>query len=168
MVISSLSQQSSSSQNEVIHPTSETTFCPAAKPLFAIPIPAVPRVFESYSVLNSVPMTNEILNPDVPEFVPMDLTEKTNGFTAINKSNETKNEIQFEKIKEEIYKLTNSITVPHFSLNNNSPIKIDDTLPAMVDSSTSDSLPEERINGELDTSGDNAWKEVVVFIVFGV
>ncbi|XP_029667937.1 la-related protein 1B [Formica exsecta] len=157
VVISNHSQQSISSQNEVIHPTSKTTFCPAAKPLLAIPIPAVPRVFESFY---SVPMANEILNPDVPEFVPMDLTERTNGFTAMNESNETKNEIQFEKIKEENYKLTNSITMPLFSLNNNSPIKINNILPSMVESSTSDSLPEEQINRESDMSSDNTWKEV--------
>lgn len=163
MVISNHSQQSISSQNEVIHPTSKTTFCPAAKPLLAIPIPAVPRVFESFY---SVPMANEILNPDVPEFVPMDLTERTNGFTAMNESNETKNEIQFEKIKEENYKLTNSITMPLFSLNNNSPIKINNILPSMVESSTSDSLPEEQINRESDMSSDNTWKEVIVFIIF--
>lgn len=160
MVISNHSQ-SISSQNEVIHPTSKTTFCPAAKPLLAIPIPAVPRVFESYY---SISMANEILNPDVPEFIPMDLTERTNGFTAMNESNETRNEIQFEKIKEENYKLTNSI-MPLFSLNNNSPIKIDNT-PAMVDFSASDSLSEEQINRESDTSSDNAWKEVIIFIIF--
>lgn len=158
MVTSNHSQQSISSQNEeVIHPTSKTAFCPAAKPLLAIPIPTAPRVFASYY---SVPMANEVLNPDVPEFIPMDLTERTNGF--INESNESKNEIQFETIKEEIHKLTNSTTMPFVSPNNNSPIKIDDTLPITANSSTS----EERINRESDTSSDNAWKEVIIFIVF--
>lgn len=158
--ISNHSQQSISSQNEVIHPTSKTTFCPTAKPLLAIPIPAVPRVFESY---HSVPIANEILNPDVPEFVPMDLTEKTNGFIATDENNEAKNEekneIQFEKIKEEIYKLTNNTAMAPFSLNNNSSLKIDDTLPA-INSSTLDSLPENRLNRESDMSSDNTWKEV--------
>lgn len=193
MVILNHSQQSISSQNEVIHPISETTFCPAAKPLLAIPIPTAPRVFAPYY---SVPMANEVLNPDVPEFIPMDLTERTNGFTnesnetATNESNETvtnesnktapnesietatneshemKNEILYETIKKEIYKLTDSITMP-LSPNNNSPIKIDDTLPIMADSTTLDSLSEEeRINRELDTSIDNTWKEVIIFIVF--
>lgn len=163
MVISNHSPQSISSQNEVIHSTSETAFCPAARPLLAIPIPAAPRVFASYY---SVPMANEVLNPDVPEFIPMDSTEKTNGFTdesnetATNKSNETQNEIQFETIKEKIDKLTNNLTMPPVS-----PIKIDDTLPITAGSSTSDLL-EERINGESDTSSDNAWKEVIIFIVF--
>lgn len=177
MVISNHSQQSISSQNEVIHPTSETTFCPVAKPLLAIPIPAAPRVFTPYY---SVPMANEILNPDVPEFIPMDLTEKTNGFTnesnetvnksietATNESHERKNEILYEAMKEEIYKLTDSVTMPLVSPNNNnSPIKIDNTLPIMANSTTSDSLSEERINRELDTSIDNAWQEVIIFIVF--
>lgn len=167
MAISNHSPQSISSQNEVIHPTSKTAFCPAAKPLLAIPIPAAPRVFASYY---SVPMANEILNPDVPEFIPMDSTERTNGFTdesnetATNESNETQNEIQFETIKEEIDKLTNSLIMPPISPNN-SPIKIDDTLPITAGSSTSDLL-EERINRESDTSSDNAWKEVIIFIVF--
>jgi len=169
VVISNHSQQSISSQNEVIHPTSKTAFCPAAKPLLAIPIPAAPRVFASYY---SVPMANEVLNPDVPEFIPMETsTERTNGFTgesnetATNESNETQNEIQFETIKEEIDKLTNSLTMPLVSPNNNSPIKMDDTLPITAGSSTSDLL-EERINRESDTSSDNAWKEVIIFIVF--
>ncbi|KAL6417935.1 hypothetical protein ACFW04_012431 [Cataglyphis niger] len=95
-VVISNHSQSISSQNEVIHPTSKTTFCPAAKPLLAIPIPAVPRVFESYY---SVSMANEILNPDVPEFVPMDLTERTNGFTATNEIKQSHKDRSEEKEK---------------------------------------------------------------------
>lgn len=155
--------QSISSQNELMHLTSKTsTFCPAAKPLLAIPIPAIPRVFESY---HTVPITNEILNPDVPEFVPMDLTERPNELITTDEKNETKNEDQGEKIKEDIYKLTNSIATPLLSLNNNSPIKTEDTLPVMIDSSTLESLPEERINRESDMSSDNTWKEVIIFIL---
>ncbi|KAG5317216.1 LARP protein, partial [Pseudoatta argentina] len=164
-------QQSNPSQSEVI-PTSETTFCPIAKPLSTMPVPPVPRVFESYHSISTVkfdePETNsstinEILNPDVPEFVPT--TERINGFTATKQqsnkdnSNQTKttNKFHFEKIKE-----TMEIAEKYLlSFNNSSLTNVrgDNELPATADASTSDSLLE-RINGESDSSSDNAWKEV--------
>ncbi|KYN02062.1 PREDICTED: la-related protein 1 [Cyphomyrmex costatus] len=167
-------QQPNLSQSEVI-PTSETTFCPTAKPLSTMPAPPIPRVFESYHSISTVrryneletdsSLTNEILNPDVPEFVPT--TEIINGFTAnlpkqqSNKdnSNQTKttNNIYFEKIKE-----TMEIAERYLlSSNNNSPTNIREAneLPATVGIPTSDSLSE-RMNGESDSSNDNAWKEV--------
>ncbi|XP_011871317.1 PREDICTED: la-related protein 1B [Vollenhovia emeryi] len=163
VAFSSVSQQSIPLQNEVI-PTSETTFCPLAKPLSTMPVPPVPRVFESYhsistvrrhseSEINSSPI-NEILNPNVPEFVPT--TEKTNGFTGTNKSNQTKNKFHFEKVKETLAIAERFLLSP----NNNPLMKIkeDNKLSAAIDS-ISDSLSE-RLNGESDSSSDNTWKEV--------
>lgn len=138
-----------------------------------MPAPPVPRVFESYhsiptvrrhseSEINSAAI-NEILNPDVPEFVPT--TERTNGFTTTNKNNQTKtNKFHFEKIKETLAIAEMYLLPP----NNNPPMKIkeDNKLPATTDDSfISDSLSE-RINGESDSSSDNAWKEVTVILFF--
>ncbi|XP_039301988.1 la-related protein 1B [Solenopsis invicta] len=158
-----MQRQSVPPQNEVI-PTSETTFCPIAKPLPTMPAPPVPRVFESYHSISTVrrhseseinSTTNEILNPDVPEFVPT--TERTNGFTTTNKNSQTKNKFHFEKIKE-----TLAIAEKYLLSPDNSPpmeIKEDNKLPATTDVITSDSLSE-RMNGESDSLSDNAWKEV--------
>lgn len=157
-------QQSLPLQNEVI-PTSETTFCPVAKPLSTMPAPPVPRVFESYHSISTArrhsepeinsSSVNEILNPNVPEFVPT--TENTNGFTATNESNQTKNKFHFEKIKETLAIAEMFLIPPN---NNNSPTKIkeDNKLPAISDSLS------ERLNGESDSSSDSAWKEVSVIL----
>jgi len=137
-----------------------------------MPAPPVPRVFESYHSISTVrrhseseinsSSTNEILNPDVPEFVPT--TERTNGLTVTNKSNQTTttNKFHFEKIKETLAIAEMFLLPP----NNNSPIKIkeDNKLPTTTDSFVSDSLTE-RMNGESDSSSDNAWKEVTIFIL---
>lgn len=133
-----------------------------------MPAPPVPRVFESYhsistarrhseSEISSSPI-NEILNPNVPEFVPT--TERTNGITDTNISNQTKNKFQFGKVKETLAIAEMFLLPP----NNNPPLKIkeDNKLPATIDS-TSDSLLE-RLNGESDSSSDNAWKEVMSFL----
>lgn len=155
-------QQSIPLQNEVI-PISETTFCPVAKPLSTMPAPPVPRVFESYHSVSTArrrseseidsSSTNDILNPNVPEFVPT--TERADEFPATNKNNQTK-KFHFEKIKE-----TLAIAEMFFlSPNNNSPTKMkeDNKLSTTTDS-ISNSLSE-RLNGESDSSSDNAWKEV--------
>lgn len=135
-----------------------------------MPAPPVPRVFESYhsistarrhseSEINSSSV-NEILNPNVPEFVP---TTEPNGFTATNESNQTKNKFHFEKIKETLAIAEMFLIPPN---NNNSPMKMkeDNKLPATINS-TADSLSE-RLNGESDSSSDSAWKEVSVILFF--
>jgi len=137
-----------------------------------MPAPPVPRVFESYHSISTVrrhseseinsSSTNEILNPDVPEFVPT--TERTNELIDTNKSNQTTttNKFHFEKIKETLAIAEMFLLPP----NNNSPIKIkEDKLLATTDSFVSDSLTE-RMNGESDSSSDNAWKEVTIFILY--
>lgn len=151
-------------ENEVI-PTSETTFCPVAKPLSTMPAPPVPRVFDSYHSISTVrrhsepeinpSSMNEILNPDVPEFVP---TERTNGFTATNKSNQAKaNKFNFDTMIKETLAIADMFLHP--PNNPSMKIKEDNKSPATTDSLTSDSLSE-RMNGELDTLSDNTWKEV--------
>jgi len=98
----------------------------------------------------------------VPEFVPT--TERTNGLTVTNKSNQTTtNKFHFEKIKETLAIAEMFLLPPN---NNNSPIKIkeDNKLPTTTDSFVSESLTE-RMNGESDSSSDNAWKEVTIFIL---
>ncbi|XP_028047135.2 la-related protein 1B [Monomorium pharaonis] len=163
ITFSNLMQQSVPPQNEVI-PTSETIFCPVAKPLSTMPAPPVPRVFESYHSISTVrrhseseinSLANEILNPDVPEFVPT--TERANGVTATNKNNQTKNKFHFEKIKETLAIAEKYLLSPE----NDPPTKIkeDNKLLTTTDIHTSDSLSE-RMNGESDSSSDNAWKEV--------
>lgn len=159
-------QQSIPLQNEVI-PISETTFCPVAKPLSTMPAPPVPRVFESYHSISTArrhseseidsSSTNDILNPNVPEFVPT--TERTDEFPATSKSNQTQ-KFHFEKLKE-----TLAIAEMFFLSPNNPPTKIkeDNKLSTTTDSISS-SLSE-RLNGESDSSV-NAWKEVIaIFIV---
>jgi len=97
----------------------------------------------------------------VPEFVPT--TERTNGLIVTNKSNQTTttNKFHFEKIKETLAIAEMFLLPP----NNNSPIKIkeDNKLPTTTDSFVSDSLTE-RMNGESDSSSDNAWKEVTIIL----
>ncbi|KAL0121680.1 hypothetical protein PUN28_006877 [Cardiocondyla obscurior] len=160
IAFSSFSQLSIPFQNEVI-PTSETTtFCPVAKPLSTMPIPPVPRVFESYhsistrrhseSEINFLSV-NEILNPNVPEFVP---TDKVNGFTDTDKNNQTKTKFHLEKVKETLAIAEMFLLPPN---NNSSKTKEDNKLSAT--DSNSDSLSE-RMNGDSDLSSDNTWKEV--------
>lgn len=142
-------------QNEV--PSDK--YCPAAKPLSRIPIPLpIPRIVQTdhiipmlggHSETGSISSSiSEVLNPDVPEFVPTELTGNGNESADVNGSKEkTKDDNQSK----------NSIVI---SLNDN-PVKKDNKLQTTEDSSISASLSEEQKNEKSDSSSDNAWQEVI-------
>nr|XP_012225831.1 PREDICTED: la-related protein 1B isoform X2 [Linepithema humile] len=150
--------------SKVIPSVSETIFCPATKPLSAVPPAPIPRVYETFysarrhseseSISSSI---SETLNPDVPEFVPTDLTGRTNGFTAVDESGEIKNKIDLEKSKEDISEST-VIETPLLPPNNNLSMEINEE--STTDSSTPNSPSERQVNDESNSSSDNAWQEV--------
>lgn len=167
-VFSESSNTSNPSQNEVIlSSTSESDFCPAARPLSTIPIPPVPRILQSNHIIPTIGRLSESesisssigdsLNPDVPEFIPNELTEKTNELIAADSKNEQKTEEQSKEIK--------SIPAPSndsslFSRNEFS--KPDDEMSTTVKYSSPSSAPKVQINGE-SQSANNVWKEVIFF-----
>lgn len=58
-------------------------FCPAAQPLQQLPLPPVPKIIQSFvsseegtAESENPASTTETLNPDVPEFIPILLTDK--------------------------------------------------------------------------------------------
>ncbi|XP_017766146.1 PREDICTED: la-related protein 1 isoform X3 [Eufriesea mexicana] len=161
------SDASNPSQNEVIlSSTSESDFCPAARPLSTVPIPPVPRVLqfnhniptvgrlsESESISSSI---GDSLNPDVPEFIPNELTEKSNEPIGSNSRNEqAKTEMQPEEVK--------SIPTPSNKgsslLLGNKFSEVDDKLSTTAKCSSSSSVPKVQVNGELQSAND-VWKEV--------
>ncbi|KZC14352.1 La-related protein 1 [Dufourea novaeangliae] len=167
-IFSESSDNPNPSQNEVIFPTSESDFCPAARPLSTIPIPPVPRVLQSNHVVSRVGRISESesvsssigdnLNPDVPEFIPNELTNKNNEPVAPNtaSSDPTKNEERSDEVKCIPASLSNDMSS---STNNGSP-KINDKASAAVKGSSPSRVPEVKVNGELQKSSDNVWKEV--------
>ncbi|XP_031838633.2 la related protein isoform X3 [Nomia melanderi] len=156
------------SQNEVILSSSESDFFPAARPLSTIPIPPIPRVLQSNHVISTVGRLSESesvsssigenLNPDVPEFIPNELTSKNNESVAADSgSDSTKNGKQSDQAK----------SIPAASLSNDSPshandaaLKTDDKSSGMVKSSSPSRAPGVKVNGELQTPSDDVWKEV--------
>lgn len=155
-------EQFISSQSKVIPPISEITFCPATKPLSAVPPAPVPRVYEivyrrpseSESISSSI---SESLNPDVPEFIPTDLTGRTNGFSTVDESSEMKNDVDSENSKDSESTIVEMSLLPP---NNNLPVEINEK-SSTTDLYTSNSLSEKQVNEE-SNSNDNAWQEVTV------
>lgn len=138
----------------------ETEFFPAARPLPNIPEPLViPFILQTEHTV-PIPVTcdesesissliSETLNPDVPEFIPTELTGNGNDLTTVtNESNETKNEEQHVKTNEISSESTNSIITPVSS--HNPVIKQDNKLSAKTHSSTSNC-----------SSSDDTWHEVI-------
>ncbi|XP_014478889.1 PREDICTED: la-related protein 1B isoform X2 [Dinoponera quadriceps] len=153
-------------QSEIIPHILEREFYPAARPLPSIPEPIVmPFILqtdhtipipgtcdESESVSSLI---GETLNPDVPEFIPTELTGNSNDLpTATNESNETKNEKQPVKAKEIVSESTSSTPTS----NHNLCTKEDNKSSAMTYSSTSNCSPEE--HGKSNSSNDDVWQEV--------
>ncbi|XP_006562503.2 la-related protein 1B isoform X2 [Apis mellifera] len=165
-VFSESSNTSNPSQNEVIlSSTSESDFCPAARPLSTIPIPPVPRILQSNHIIPTIGRLSESesisssigdsLNPDVPEFIPNELTEKNNEPIAADSKNEqTKTEEQSKEMKI-IPAPSNDSSL--FSRNEFS--KPDDEMSTTVKCSSPSSAPKVQINGE-SQSANNVWKEV--------
>lgn len=158
------SDSSNPSQNEVILPSSESDFYPAARPLSTIPIPPVPRVLQSNHIISTIGRVSESesisssmgdsLNPDVPEFIPNELTSKSNEPVGENSESEQR------KNKQES-QTANSISA---SSNNDFPPFPNNDISQKNDKSSTDKcsspapVPEAQVNGE-SPNGD-VWKEV--------
>ncbi|XP_076749131.1 la related protein isoform X2 [Xylocopa sonorina] len=164
-VFSESSNTTNRSQNEVIlSSTSESDFCPAARPLSTIPIPPVPRVLQSNRVIPTVARVSESesmsssigesLNPDVPEFVPNEHTDKSNGLVAPDSGCEEAN-----TEKQEVKSIPAPSTNHTSSQLTNESSKMDDKTSAMAKCSSPSKVPEVRVNGETQSS-DDVWKEV--------
>ncbi|XP_076231642.1 la related protein isoform X2 [Calliopsis andreniformis] len=165
-MFSELSDSANPSQNEVILYTSESDFYPAARPLPTIPIPPVPRVLQSNHIISSVGRISESesisssigdsLNPDVPEFIPNDLTNKSNELIVQNSESQQANTEEQSENAKSIPKSSNNYL---FDLSNNETSKIDDKTSTTDKCSSSPTpVPEVQVNGE-SPSGD-VWKEV--------
>lgn len=159
-----------------MHPTSEVEFYPAARPLSSIPVPPVPRILQSnYQLLSTIGRISESesisssmgdsLNPDVPEFIPVDMTSKL----TLSKQVSQQRENGLSR-KDEIVKIPNSV-LPEPSSNELSPLSTNE-------SSSSESItlndkthtencvpPKVQINDEKSLApsspSDNSWKEVI-------
>lgn len=158
-------------QSEIMLPEVDD-FCPVAMPLSRIPIPpTVPHIvqtdhiipiLEGHSETGSISSSiSEILNPDVPEFIPTEITGNNIEMTATNENEETKNENQFEKLKDVSISLSNIVT----SLNDN-PAKENNKSRKTEGTSISASLSEKQENERPISSSDNTWQEVNYLLIF--
>ncbi|XP_026827494.1 la-related protein 1B isoform X2 [Ooceraea biroi] len=154
------SEECTPSSNEVTFPTCEDAFYPSAKILTTVPNPPVPLVYmagqrsKSQSTSSSI---SETLNPDVPEFVPMELMGRINDFLAVDMCDEMNNENRF--VKENTAEESPSSVIIVF--DNNLLVKIDNEPIAAGSSSTSNNVFEGEVNEEKsESSSDNAWQEV--------
>ncbi|KAF3430348.1 hypothetical protein E2986_11634 [Frieseomelitta varia] len=159
-VLSELFDTSNTSQNEVIlSSTSESDFCPAARPLSTIPIPPVPRVFQSNNIVPTIGRLSESesisssigdsLNPDVPEFIPNE------PVMSDSKSEPSKIEKQSEKIKS--FPLSSSDDSSLFLKNES--LEQENKTSATTKCSSPNPVPEMQVNGESQSVND-VWKEV--------
>ncbi|XP_053976270.1 la-related protein 1B isoform X2 [Hylaeus volcanicus] len=171
-IFSESSDTSNPTQNEVILSTSESDFCPVARPLPTIPIPPVPRILQSNQIISTVGRVSESesisssigdsLNPDVPEFVPNELTSKNTEPILPD----SKQQI-CQTTNEEREKSCNPKSIPALSANNsatslygNASFKPDGkTSPTAMCSNSSRPI-QVQINGESQLTSDNVWKEV--------
>lgn len=177
-VYSDSSDASMSSKNEVMLSTSEVKFYPAARPLPSIPIPPVPRVLqsnhqvsttisrisESESISSSV---GDSLNPDVPEFIPVELTSKINDNTLGEQVSEQENG---QSKTDEAIEIPKSL--PESSSSNESSSLSTNESNSVQTTASNDkpqiencTLPKVQINGEdrppqSSSPSDNSWKEV--------
>ena len=162
-VFSELFDTSNTSQNEVIlSSTSESDFCPAARPLSTIPIPPVPRVLQSNHIIPTIGRLSESesisssigdsLNPDVPEFIPNE------PVMSDSKSEPFKIEKQLEKVKS--FPLSSSDDSLLFSKNES--LEQENKTSASTKCSSPNSVPEMQVNGESQSVND-VWKEVIFF-----
>ncbi|XP_033326939.2 la related protein isoform X2 [Megalopta genalis] len=150
------SDRSNAAKNEVILFPHESDFHPLSVPLPVIPIPPVPRFIqynsaavgrlsESESVSSSI---GENLNPDVPEFIPNELTSKNieSAAAEATASDSQMNETQFG----------DSQSIPS-SLSNHKSSSMDDEISAIGSSSDPSGV---KVNGEMQPPSDDVWKEV--------
>lgn len=164
------SDDSASSSNEVTFPTSENAFYPSAKVLTTVPAPPIPRVYETFpfdtvgqrskSESTSSSMS-EALNPDVPEFVPMELMARANDSDATDADTRAKNEDPF--LRENTAESTISVAIasdndppsppPPPTMNNGSS-----TVRSSFSSPNVQRF-DERTNSS-NADADDAWQEV--------
>nr|XP_033326939.1 la-related protein 1B isoform X2 [Megalopta genalis] len=150
------SDRLNAAKNEVILFPHESDFHPVSVPLPVIPIPPVPRFIqynpaavgrlsESESVSSSI---GENLNPDVPEFIPNELTSKNieSAAAEATASDSQMNETQFG----------DSQSIPS-SLSNHKSSSMDDEISAIGSSSDPSGV---KVNGEMQPPSDDVWKEV--------
>lgn len=150
-VSSDSSDTSSNSQADVI-PPHQPEFHPAAKPLATIPAPPIPRLLQSAPVKAEVPRLSEsesigssvgdILNPDVPEFVPVVLAALKTEEPKLEKNNLPKTEENTVEKKED-----------------NTEEKKEEREKAEKKVST-DNSSAPLTNGEAQPVVDDVWKEV--------
>ncbi|XP_017875883.1 la-related protein 1B isoform X3 [Ceratina calcarata] len=154
-----------SSQNEVIlSTTSESDFCPAARPLPTIPIPPVPRVLQSSHIIPTIGRVSESesisssigdsLNPDVPEFIPNELTDKTNEPVVSYDSNKQTGKKE-KKQSEEV------ISIPTLSrdYSGNESVKLDGNTFTAIAPLGPRPISGVQVNGQTQLAND-VWKEV--------
>lgn len=118
-------------------------------------------------------LPKEFLNPDVPEFVPPHTRDELDEIDKLfrhkcslaDENNETQNAVHSGQANDDASELTNSIPTSFLPPNNNLPEKLDNVADA-TDSSTLNSLAGQQINGESDSSSDNAWQEVIILVIF--
>lgn len=166
------SDTSNPSQNEVIlSSTSESDFCPAARPLSTIPIPPVPRVLQSNHIIPTIGRLSESesisslmgdsLNPDVPEFIPIsnELTDKNNEPIVFDNTSES---FKTEKQSVEVRSIPVLSSDNSLLLSRNKASKADDKMSTTAKCSSPSSVPEVQVNGESQSVND-VWKEVIFF-----
>ncbi|XP_046833296.1 la-related protein 1 isoform X2 [Vespa crabro] len=175
-VYSDSSNASVPSRNEVIHPSSEAEFYPAARPLSSIPVPPIPRILQSnYQLLSTIGRISESesisssmgdsLNPDVPEFIPVDLTSKL----ALSKQVSQQRENGLSR-KDEIVEIPNSV-LPEPSSNELSPLSTNESSSSSESITLNDKTHIKNCTPakvQIDdqkplapsSPSDNSWKEV--------
>ncbi|XP_063992657.1 la-related protein 1 isoform X2 [Diachasmimorpha longicaudata] len=140
-------------------------FSPAATPLTAIPTPPLPRILQSVkipsrlseceSVSSSI---GETLNPDVPEFIPINVVTNTDPSVGnATKDLESSNN-NVIKTSESSHNHSGSQSQEVVGERENEPKEVNAISSAA--SSVTSVNPRIQVNGELDAPANDVWKEV--------
>lgn len=142
-IFSDSSDTSSNSHNDNIMPPSHPEFFPAAKPLATIPAPPIPRLLQTAPLIVDVPRVSEsdsvssslgeMLNPDVPEFVPIQINSKPD---------ETHMQVESEEL------------VIEKKAKKEEKVDVDEKKKSPKESKKA------LVNGEVQPAKDDAWREV--------
>ncbi|XP_011298844.1 la-related protein 1B isoform X2 [Fopius arisanus] len=147
-----------------IPPPEKSHFCPAATPLSTIPTPPQPRVLQSVIVPSRLSecesvssSTGETLNPDVPEFIPVNVA--TNSDPTRDQQTSNNNIKKSSESSHNRSESLGSVRVKQMEAKSQSKSSSSTSLGSASVSISSKS-PRVPINGEVETPANDVWKEV--------
>ncbi|XP_015127084.1 la-related protein 1B isoform X2 [Diachasma alloeum] len=140
-------------------------FCPAATPLTTIPTPPLPRVLQSVivpsrlseceSVSSSI---GETLNPDVPEFIPINVASNTDPSVGNSTKDQESSNNNIKKTSESSHNRSESQSQEAVRVMQSEANELSQNSSASAAAPSKG--PRVQVNGEAEVPANDVWKEV--------